>query len=146
MSSPVATLAPMRADDYDDVTALWRRSNGVGVRPDETREWFRRYLARNSGLSWTARIEERIAGAVLGGHDGRRGYLYHLAVAEEAQRRGIGGALVRATLASLADDGITRATIFVYGDNGAGKDFWRSLGWSSRLDLEVLQYDLASRG
>jgi ribosomal protein S18 acetylase RimI-like enzyme len=132
----------MRADDFDDVTALWRHSSGVGVRPDETREWFLRYLARNPGLSWTARIESSLAGAVLCGHDGRRGYLYHLAVAEGARRRGIGRALVRAAIASLADEGISRATIFVYADNDSAQDFWRSLGWGSRLDLAVLQYDL----
>ncbi len=133
----------MHANDYDEVTALWRRSGGVGLRPDETREWFLRYLARNPGSSWTAHIDGRLAGAVLGGHDGRRGYLYHLAVADEARRRGIGRALVGAAVESLAAEGIARVTIFVYGDNAAGKDFWHRLGWGSRLDLEVLQYDLA---
>jgi ribosomal protein S18 acetylase RimI-like enzyme len=133
----------MHCDDYDDVTALWRLASGVGVRPDETREWFLRYLARNPALSWTARVESRIVGGVLCGHDGRRGYLYHLAVAEETRRRGIGRALVSAALTSLANEGIARATIFVYADNDSGKHFWRSLGWGARQDLDVLQFDLA---
>lgn len=139
-SAPI--LAPLHAGEYDEVIALWRQSTGVGLRPDETRQWFVHYLARNPGLSWAARVEGRLVGAVLCGHDGRRGYLYHLAVADEARRQGIGRALVRAAVASLTAEGITRATIFVYGDNAAGKAFWHHAGWGSRVDLDVLQYDL----
>ncbi len=141
-SSESTALAVMRDEDFDEVTDLWRRTNGVGLRPDETRAWFQRYLARNPGTSWIVRRGPRLVGAVLCGHDGRRGYLYHLAVADDERRQGIGRSLVNAALASLAKETITRATIFVFADNEAGKSFWASQSWQERLDLRVIQKTL----
>jgi hypothetical protein len=68
--------------DYDTVLALWRSCEGIGLSDSDTREAIATYLARNPGLSLVATDADGvIVGAVLGGHDGRRGYLHHLAVA-----------------------------------------------------------------
>lgn len=136
-------LAAMRPDDYDGVVALWQQSEGVGQSPGETREWLASYLDRNPGLSRVARHERRLVGAVLCGHDGRRGYLYHLAVAPAQRGRGVGRALVEDCLSRLAALGIARATVCVFGHNEAGLAFWRRLGWRPREDLNVLQQDLS---
>ena len=132
-------LAPMQAADFDAVEKLWHDSDGVGLRGEETREWLARYLDRNPGMSWVARDDARIVGAVLGGHDGRRGYLYHLAVDADRRRQGIGRALVAASLAAMAKHGIVRATVFVYDDNLEALDFWRTAGWHDRVDLRMMQ-------
>ena len=96
------------------------------------------YLARNPGLSFVARRAGKIVGAVLCGHDGRRGYLHHLAVEPSLRGQGIGSVLVRKCLAALAAIGVQRCNIFVFSDNESGKVFWRKTGWRTYEGLEVM--------
>ncbi len=138
MLTPLA-LSEMRPTDYDAVLTLWRNSPGVGLTPSDSPEAVQAFLARNPGLSLVARYAGRIVGAVLCGHDGRRGYLYHLAVAGAYRKQGVGRTLVDACLSRLAACGIQKATIFVYGHNEIGNRFWRRIGWKDRTDLVVLQ-------
>jgi ribosomal protein S18 acetylase RimI-like enzyme len=129
----------MQPDDYDAVFALWERCEGIGLTPSDNREAVGTFLARNPGLSFVARHDGIIVGAVLCGHDGRRGYLYHLAVAPEHRHKGLGKAIVKECLSRLAVAGIQKATIFVYGHNDSGQQFWRRVGWKHRADLVALQ-------
>jgi ribosomal protein S18 acetylase RimI-like enzyme len=138
MSLPFS-IAVMQPDDYDAVLALWQQCEGVGLTPSDSRGAVHAFLGRNPGLCVVARQGEQIVGAVLCGHDGRRGYLYHLAVAPECRKAGIGAAIVEVCLTNLASAGIQRATIFVYGHNDTGQQFWRRIGWKHRTDLIVLQ-------
>jgi ribosomal protein S18 acetylase RimI-like enzyme len=133
-------LRDLTANDYDAATALW--NSAPGVRANEPREEFTRILARNPGLSTGAWIEDELVGAVLCCHDGRRGYLYHLAVAEKFRRRGIARAIVDRCLAQLKKEGIRRCTIFLVADNDSGKSFWLSHGWFERTDLVAFAKDL----
>jgi ribosomal protein S18 acetylase RimI-like enzyme len=126
--------------DYSAVMELWNAADGV--RPNETFDEFCRILARNPGLCCLARVGGALAAAVLCGHDGRRGYLYHLAVAPAFRRRGIGQALVDRCLARLAEAGIRRATIFLVVENDGGARFWQRIGWRERTDLKTLAKDL----
>src|ERR1039457_6973520 len=66
-----------RIEDFDAVIALWRRTEGVGLNESDTRRAITAYLRRNPNLSFVAAQGGRIIGAVLCGHDGRRGYLHH---------------------------------------------------------------------
>jgi ribosomal protein S18 acetylase RimI-like enzyme len=134
-------FAAMTVADYDAALSLWNTCEGV--RANETREEFARILARNPGLSIAAKVGERLVGAVLCCHDGRRGYLYHLGVAAEFRQQGIAAALVERSLAGLAGEGIRRCTIFLIVDNAGGEAFWRRIGWRERIDLKVLAKDLA---
>jgi N-acetylglutamate synthase len=130
----------MTVEDYDEVVAIWQAAEGVGLHDDvDSREGIAAYLARNPGASQVARQAGRIIGAVLCGHDGRRGFLYHLAVADSWRCMGVGRALVDACLAKLAAVGIPKCNIFVFADNGGGKAFWRQTGWNERADLKILQ-------
>jgi len=78
---------------------------------------------------------------VLCGHDGRRGYLHHLAVDADFRRNGLGRALVDRCLEELKAAGIDRCNIFLYADNEPGERFWKSTGWYAR-DLKVLSRDI----
>jgi putative acetyltransferase len=69
-----------------------------------------------------------MAGAVLCGHDGRRGYLHHLAVAESHRRGGIGRQLVERCLTGLRSIGIMKCHLFIFIDNDIGLDFWQGFG------------------
>ncbi|OAI54068.1 hypothetical protein AYO44_15515 [Planctomycetaceae bacterium SCGC AG-212-F19] len=133
----------MQPDDYDEVLALWKTSEGVGLTPSDSREAVHAYLARNPDLCLVARHGGEVIGAVLCGHDGRRGYMYHLAVARDHRHQGIGSAIMEACLSRLASVGIHKATIFVYGHNDSGQQFWRRVGWKDRSDLVVLQMETA---
>jgi N-acetylglutamate synthase len=88
-------------EDYDAVVTLWRRSEGVGLNESDTREAIAAFLRRNLRLSFVAQKRGRIIGAVLCGHDGRRGYLHHLAVSKRHRQRGIGRQLVNTCLIKL---------------------------------------------
>jgi ribosomal protein S18 acetylase RimI-like enzyme len=133
-------ITSLSEDDLPAAIMLWRTTPGIGLAPDETPEMLRRYLLRNPGISSAAHdADGRLAGAVLGGHDGRRGCLYHLAVAESHRNRGIGRALVERTLSELAAAGIAKASLFVYADNDTGNSFWRRIGWTEREDLGLFQ-------
>ena len=133
------SITDMNPDDYDAVFALWEQTEGVGLTASDSREVVHAFLVRNPGLSLVARHDGRIIGAVLCGHDGRRGFLYHLAVAREYRKQGLARAIVDTCLSRLAAVGILKATIFVYGHNDIGNRFWRKVGWKDRTDLVVLQ-------
>jgi len=140
------SITEMRPEDYDAVYSLWQQSEGVGLSPADAREPIRGYLARNPGFSLVAHFSGRIVGAVLCGHDGRRGYLYHLAVATEHRKHGLGKRLVEECLSRLALAGIQKTTIYVYAANQTGQEFWRRTGWKDRADLVILQKETATRG
>jgi N-acetylglutamate synthase len=134
------SISAMKTDDFDEVAALWRATDGIGLHADvDSREGITAFLARNPGTSQVARHDGRMVGAVLCGHDGRRGYLHHLAVAVPWRKKGVGRTLVAACLAALAFLGIPKCNIFLYADNEVGAAFWQNTGWNERADLKVLQ-------
>ena len=100
------------------------------------------YLARNPGLSFVAIDSGKIVGAVLCGHDGRRGYINHLAVAEKYRRCGIGKNLVENVLGRLRQKGISKYNGFVFKDNLEALEFWQSIGWAQRDDLKVVSKNI----
>lgn len=125
--------------DYDDVIAFWKAQEGVGLNEGDDREGTALYLARNPGMSLIVRDGVSVVGAVLCGHDGRRGYLNHLAVAASHRNRGIGKLLVRTCLQKLEQAGIQKCNVFLYTDNARGEQFWRRLGFANRNDLKMMQ-------
>jgi len=134
-----------RIEDYGAVVALWRHTEGVGLNESDTRRAIAEYLRRNPHFSFVAEQDGRLIGAVLCGHDGRRGYLHHLAVALPHRQRGIGRQLVNACLAKLRQAGIHRCNIFIFAKNAAGMNFWRHNGWKPRTELRVMQISLRDR-
>ena len=139
MSADVLLIRAMAAADYDAVMDLWRASEGIGLSGADERGPIAAYLARNPGLSRVAFRGRDLVGAVLCGHDGRRGYVHHLAVAPAERGRGLGRELVRQVLDGLRALGIEKVNIFVYADNDDGRAFWEAIGWAGRADLLVMQ-------
>ena len=131
-----------RVEDYDAVIALWRRTEGVGLNESDTRRAIAAFLRHNPRLSFVAEKNGRIIGAVLCGHDGRRGYLHHLAVAKRHRKRGIGRQLVSVCLAKLRKAGISKCNIFIFANNAEGMKFWTHTGWSLRTELRLMQIRL----
>jgi amino-acid N-acetyltransferase len=131
--------------DIDRALALWRSCEGIVLRDaDDRREPIARYLERNPGLSFVCEVGAELAGAVLCGTDGRRGFLHHLAVAPAHRQRGLGRALALAAVEALSREGIDKCHLMVMPSNSAARFFWRRLGWEDRTDV-LLMSRLASR-
>ncbi|MHB0988355.1 MAG: GNAT family N-acetyltransferase [Bellilinea sp.] len=121
---------------------LWKSSEGIGLSAADEPERIAGYLTRNPGMSYTAWDGESLVGAVLCGHDGRRGYLHHLAVDRAYRGQGIGRALVDRCHAALQALGIEKVHIFVYRDNEAALAFWKGVHYVQRDTLELLSATL----
>src|SRR6516164_10494327 len=116
MSSEVQTRE-FAIDDYDAAMEVWKKVEGLDVAEGDDRETVRRFLKQNRGLSRVAFIGSTIIGAVLCGQDGRRGYIYHLAIDPAHQVRGLGKRLMDECLSGLRQAGLERALILVASDN-----------------------------
>lgn len=134
----------MRPEDYERVYELWLSCENMGLNDlDDSREGIGRYLARNPNTCFVAEEGGALAGAILSGHDGRRGYIYHAAVAEAFRRRGVGAALAERCLEALRAEGIRKVALVAFRRNGAGNAFWEKMGFSLREDLDYRNRALA---
>jgi ribosomal protein S18 acetylase RimI-like enzyme len=131
-------IQEMTIDDYDEIYALWQESEGIKLTDVDTINDSHRLLERNPGLSFVARDDEQLVGAVLCTHDGRRGYIDHLAVRESHRRQGIGKALVARCLYNLMRSGIRKWQLFVQEDNQEAIAFWHKLGWAEKVELVTM--------
>ena len=134
-------LRVMTAEDYPAVKALWMTIKGFAIRSlDDSREGVERFLSRNPATSVVACDNGRVVGAVLCGHDGRRGCLYHVCVHEDYRRRGIGKAMVSFCMEALKKEHISQVSLIAFSVNNVGNAFWNEIGWLKRTDLNY--YDL----
>jgi putative acetyltransferase len=136
-------IRELRIENLEEVLSLWQKTEGVGLDSDtDTKDRIRLYLQRNPGLSFAAFEKRKVIGTVLSGHDGRRGYLHHLTVAETYRGKGIGTALVDKVISKLQMLGIRKCNIFVFADNTNGQEFWKKSGWVERTDLKVMSKNI----
>jgi putative acetyltransferase len=139
-------LTSMTIADYEAVVGFWRGQEGIGLNESDERAPLERFLARNPDMSLVARdAAGEVIGAVLCGHDGRRGYLHHLAVGEAFRGRGLGRALVERCLAQLASQGIPKCNIFLFDDNAEGRKFWECMGYK-RVNWSPMQRVIGQPG
>ena len=131
-------ISQFTVESYDGVLALWQQCDGIGLSEADSRESIQAYLDRNRRMSFIALSDGKVVGAVLAGHDGRRGYIHHLAVAANCRRQGLARQLVDHCLAALADAGIRKCHIFIFNGNADGIAFWKAAGWTSRSDIRVI--------
>jgi len=125
-------------DYYDRVIDLWNKCDGIGLSSADSREGLQKYLERNPGMSLVARDLDNVVGSILCGHDGRRGYIHHLAVSPDYRRQGIGHKLVGKSIAVLKEWGIQKSHIFIFNDNQDGIAFWERIGWTFRKDVSLI--------
>lgn len=135
---PEFAMREMKASDYQGIFTLWQDGEGIGLSNADSEANIQRFLARNPALSFVAVHNGRIVGAILCGHDGRRGYIYHLFVAKPHRNKGIGRRLVTKSLERLKEEGIDKCHLFVFAWNELGRNFWLNSGWTLREDLVVM--------
>ena len=137
-------IRPMNLADYDRVYALWMSCRNMGFNNlDDSREGVERFLRRNPNTSFCAVEDGVLQGIILAGHDGRRGYIYHMSVREDCRRRGLGTALVNRCLEALQAEGINKAALLVFCRNEAGNAFWERQGFTVREDVRYRNRELA---
>ena len=132
------TFREFSIDAYEEVFCLWETCDGIGLSSADSKLNIRMYLDRNPGLSLIACDGGEVVGAILCGHDGRRGYIHHLAVLPEYRRQGIGRLLVDKSISALQASGIQKCHLFIFHDNSGGINFWASIGWTYRQDIGVV--------
>ena len=81
-------------------------------------------------------------GAILCGHDGRRGCLYHVCVAQDWRMRGIGKAMVVFCMEALKAENINKVSLIAFTKNDIGNAFWKQIGWTKREDLNYYDFTL----
>ncbi len=130
----------MHISDYDDVMQLWRSCEGLNMRDADSSRGIANYLERNPGLSFVALDESGIVGSLMAGHDGKRGYIQHLAVAAPVRRRGVAAELVELCLEALLAQGIVKSHVHVINSNQPGREFWSRRGWHHRAEIEMYSF------
>lgn len=126
----------MTKADYNYVYTLWTSCPGIGLNDrDDSKNGIERFLEKNPETCFVAEDNKKIVGTILAGSDGRRGYIYHTAVEETYQNRGIGKKLVEKALEGLKKEGIVKAALVVFEKNENGNLFWEKEGFTVRNDL-----------
>lgn len=133
----------MTIEDYPGVRALWMTIKGFAIRSiDDSEEGVARFLRRNPTTSVVAEEDGEIVGAILCGHDGRRGCLYHVCVREDKRMNGIGKAMVVHCMEALKKEQISKVSLIAFTVNDIGNAFWRCIGWTKREDLNYYDFVL----
>ena len=144
MGDKAFSIRTMTIEDYEGLRALWMSIHGFGIRSiDDSKEGVERFLKRNPAVSVVAVAEDgSIVGAILCGHDGRRGCLYHVCVREDYRRNGIGKAMVVYCMNALKNEKINKVSLIAFTANDVGNAFWNCIGWTKREDLNYYDFTL----
>jgi len=137
-------IREMKRADYPAVINFWRQTPGLALGDADSEEKFSVFLARNSGLSFVAEFTNQPLGTIMCGHDGRRGFIYHLAVHRDHRRKGIGRQLVERCLSKLKEAGISKCHLFVLTENSQGMVFWDKIGFHRREDILIYSHNISS--
>ena len=133
-------IREMTIDDYDEVYEMWQITTKRALSKADERDQMERYLKHNAGMSQVAVVDGKIVGTVLAGHDGRRGFIHHMAVLPEFRRKKIGHALAQTAIQKSREQGIDKTHIFCYQNNETGQSFWRDFGFEKREDVFVYSF------
>jgi len=126
----------MNINDYDNVYKIWINSPGMGLNDlDDSREGIGKFLSRNPMTCFVAEDNGDLIGIIMSGNDGRRGFIYHTAVLQEERKKGVGTALVNASLDALKGEGINKVALVVFSENHTGNKFWERQEFIQRNDL-----------
>ena len=133
-------IRPCRQSDEPGVIALWREVFAYPAPHNDPAAVIRQKLQFQPELFFVATWGDQLAGTVMGGYDGHRGWIYSLAVAPPLRRRGIGAALMRHVESALLDRGCPKINLQVLPDNNEVVAFYNKLGYQveSRISLGKL--------
>ena len=131
-------IREIQIEDYDDLIAFWQTLDGILLNDADSRENIERYLKRNPGMSFVAHDGEQVVASAMAGHDGRRGYIFHVGVAPGYRRYGLARTILGMCYDRLREAGIAKCYIFLLKDNDSGEEYWNSQGWSACNEYNVM--------
>lgn len=134
-------IREMTIADYEEVYQMWQTTSKRALSKADEKPQMERYLKHNAGMSQVAVIDGKIVGTVLAGHDGRRGFIHHMAVMPEYRRKRIGHSLAERAIEKIRSEGIDKTHIFCYQNNETGQSFWRDFGFVKRDDVFVYSFN-----
>ncbi len=135
-------IREMTIEDYDEVFALWQITTKRALSDADKKENIEKYLLHNKGMSLVGMVDGKIIATVLAGHDGRRGFIHHMAVNPDFRRQGVGKSLAMEADKRIKEQGIGKTHIFCYKNNELGQPFWKALGFTKREDMDIFSFDL----
>jgi ribosomal protein S18 acetylase RimI-like enzyme len=124
---------------YKDVVQLWKKA-GISVGSSDSKKEIERMLERNPNLFLIGKIGECIIAVVMGGFDGRRGYVHHLAVDPIHQKKGYGKKMMDHLVREFRRIGVHKIHLFIEKQNQAVVDFYNNLNWQIREDLIMMSF------
>ncbi|NLV74484.1 MAG: GNAT family acetyltransferase [Chloroflexi bacterium] len=124
-------IRPFTMSDYPAVRRIWEASApGVTMRPSDEPDEVDKMREHNPDLFLVAEREGEVIGVIMGGWDGRRGWLHHLAVSPELRNQGIGSALLEAVETRLRAYGCLKVNLMVHAYNTDAQRLYERLGYS----------------
>lgn len=129
-------------EDYQAIVELWRSVGpGIHLGPSDSLDEIKKKQLRDPDLFLIAVGEGNVIGTVLGGFDGRRGIVYHLAVSETYRKQGIGKSLMAELETRLRNKGCIRSYLLVTSDSPENVDYYINQGWN-KMDLFIMAKDI----
>lgn len=139
----MSTIRTMSIDDYNEAYNLWFDTGGLGLRGlDDNYEGIKFFLEYNPGLSVIFEEDGKIEGTALCGFDGKRAYLYHVALSKKAKGRGIGKKMILKIEEKLMLMGVNGIALVSFCENDIGNKFWNNLEYKTRTDLFYRDKDI----
>lgn len=129
-------VQPLSPDHYDAAVALWHQAGLTRPWNDPVAD-LDRALAGPASTVLAVLASDRLVGTAMLGHDGHRGWVYYLAVADDWRRRGAGTALVRACEQWLVERDVPKLHLMIRSDNAQARSFYVPLGYDI-VDVVVL--------
>ena len=145
MISPAIELREFRfPSDYESVYELWKGTEkGVHLGRSDTLDEIGKKIGRDPDLFLVAESEGQIIGSVIGGFDGRRGLIYHLAVAAAFRGMGIGSRLMDEVEARLRAKGCLKCYLLVTIDNPEAEGYYQQRGWEPMDAIHLFGKELS---
>lgn len=138
-----AEIKEMTIAHYGQMLELWNGTAGLALSEADSQANIANFLQRNPALSFVCESDGRVIGTSLCGHDGRRGFLYHVTVDEAHRGKGIAGKLVERSLDGLKAEGIGKCHLFTLEANELGSRYWSRTGWQRRSGILLYSRDLS---
>ncbi|MCX6284730.1 MAG: GNAT family N-acetyltransferase [Bacteroidetes bacterium] len=132
----------MEVSDIPASIELWKSMKGLAIRGSDNIRDLTDHVNMNPKHNFVASSDGQLIGTVLGGFDGRRGYIYHLAVHESFRRKNIAKELMDKCFQSFKEINVSKCHMMVLKDNTEAQEFYKQIGCELRTELLVFSKTL----
>lgn len=135
----------MKIEDFEEMYALWEEA-GLGVNEFENEKDHTKLMIKINPLSNFVAVEDaKIVGSIFGTFNGRRGWIYHLAVHPNFQKKGLGSLLIKKAEKTLKKMGAKRVLLGVDKSNLEVLKFYKKFGYEKMNDAIFLGKNLGGK-